>query len=83
MEIMGKRLALSYGTRRLCHGNSITRALKAEPRSASCHCDGILPLCSSFGAEDPNGGSGDEVALKVEGVVNRAVHAEETLGGSS
>jgi hypothetical protein len=28
-------------------------------------------------------GSGDEVALKVEGVVNRTVHAEEALGGSS
>jgi hypothetical protein len=45
--------------------------------------DGLLPLCSSFGSEDPQGGSGDEVALKVEGVVNRAVHAEEALGGSS
>jgi len=42
-----------------------------------------MPLRSSFGSEDPKGGSGDEVALKVEGVVNRAVHAEEALGGSS
>jgi hypothetical protein len=49
----------------------------------SCRGDGTLPLCSSFGAEDPQGGSGDEVALKVEDVVDRAVHAEETLGGSS
>jgi hypothetical protein len=31
--------------------------------------DGILPLCASFGSEDPQCGSGDEVALKVEGVV--------------
>jgi hypothetical protein len=30
---------------------------------------------SSFGSKDPQGGSGDEVALKVEGVVNRGVHA--------
>jgi hypothetical protein len=49
----------------------------------SCRCDGTLPLCSSFGAEDPQCGSGDEVALKVEGVVDRTVHAEEALGGSS
>jgi hypothetical protein len=42
-----------------------------------------LATCSSFGAEDPQCGSGDEVALKVEGVVDRAVHAEETLSGSS
>src|SRR5262249_1590965 len=69
--------------RRLCHGNSIEHALKAEARNTSHHCDGILPLRSRFGSEDPQGGSGDEVALKVEGVVNRAVHAEETLGGSS
>jgi hypothetical protein len=42
----------------------------------------MLPLCSSFGSEDPQCGSGDQMALKVEGVVNRTVHAEETLGGS-
>ena len=60
-------------------------AMHRKPRHAmgSCRCDGTLPLCSSFGAEDPQGGSGDEVALKVEGVVDRAVHAQETLGGSS
>jgi hypothetical protein len=55
--------------------------LKAEARNASCHCDGILPLRSSFGSEDPKGRSRDEVALKVEGVVNRAVHAEEISPG--
>jgi hypothetical protein len=44
---------------------------------------GILPLCGGFGSEDPQCGSGDEVALKVEGIVNRTVHAEEALGGSS
>jgi hypothetical protein len=43
----------------------------------------MLPLCSRFGLEDPQGGSGDEVALKVERVVNRTVHTEKTLGGSS
>jgi hypothetical protein len=42
-----------------------------------------VPLCGSFGSEDPQCGSGDEVALKVEGVVNGGVHAEEALGGSS
>jgi hypothetical protein len=26
----------------------------------SCRCDGILPRCSSFRAEDPQGGSADE-----------------------
>ena len=68
---------------RLCHGNSIEHALRAKARQASCRCDGILPLCGSFGPEDPQCGSGDEVALKVEGIVNRTVHADEALGGSS
>jgi hypothetical protein len=49
--------------------------IEAKIRLASCCCDGILPLCGSFGSEDPECGSGDEVALKVEGVVNRTVQA--------
>jgi hypothetical protein len=58
-------------------------ALRAKARHTSCRCDRFLPLCSRFGAEDPQGGSEDEVALKVEGVVNCTVHAEEALSGSS
>ena len=67
----------------LCHGNSVEHALRAKARQASCRCDGILPLCGSFGPEDPQCGSGDEMTLRVEGVVNRTVHAEEALSGSS
>src|SRR5690348_9395870 len=61
---------------RLCHGNSIGHGLRAKADHASCRGDGILPLGSRFGSEDPQCRSGDEVALKVEGVVNRGVHAE-------
>jgi hypothetical protein len=67
----------------LCHGNSIKHAWRAEARDASCHSNGILRLCNGFGSEDPKGGSRDEVALKVEGVVDRTMHVEEALGGSS
>jgi hypothetical protein len=67
---------------RLCHGNSIEQPLRAKARQGSCRCDRMLPLCGSFGPEDPQCGSGDEMTLKVEGVVDRTVHAEETLGGS-
>src|SRR5205085_9095561 len=62
---------------------SIEHASRAKARRESCRCDGILPLCASFGSEDPQCGSGDEVAWTVEGIVNRTVHAEEALGGSS
>ena len=55
--------------RGLCHSNSIKHAWRAEARDASCHSNGILRLCNGFGSEDPKGGSRDEVALKVEGVV--------------
>ena len=49
--------------------------VEVKTRHASRRCDGILPLRGSFGSEDSQCGSGDEVALKVEGVMNRAVHA--------
>ena len=67
----------------LCHGNLIEHASRAKLARASCRCDGILPVCGRSGSEDPQCGSGDEMALKVEGVVNRTVHAEKALGGSS
>src|SRR5437016_3685586 len=56
---------------------------ESQTRQASCRCDSTLPLCGSFGSEDPQRGSGDEVALQVEGIVDGGVHAEETLGRSS
>jgi len=37
---------------------------------------------SRFGSEDPQRRSGDQVALKVEIVVNGGVHAEKLLGRS-
>jgi hypothetical protein len=40
-------------------------------------------LYGSFGSEFSQCGSGDEVALKVEGIVDGGMHAEEALGGSS
>ena len=40
---------------------------------------GDLPLRSRFGSEPAQRGSGDEMALKVERVVDRRVHAEEEL----
>jgi hypothetical protein len=36
----------------------------------------------SLGSRYPQCGSGDEVALKVEGIVDRGKHAEKALGGS-
>jgi hypothetical protein len=40
---------------------------------------GDLPLRSRFGSEPAQRGSGDEVALKVERVVDGGMHAEEEL----
>ena len=67
----------------LCHGNVTEYALRPKLAGASCRCDSAVPLCGSFGSEDPQCGSGDEVALKVEGVVNGGVQRQEALGGSS
>ena len=50
----------------LCHVNASEHALRAKTRHSSCGCDSAVPLCVSFGSEDPQCGSGNEVALKVE-----------------
>ncbi len=54
----------------------------ARSNQVSC-CDGILPLRRRFGSEGPQRGSGDEVALKIECVVDGGMDAEEALGRSS
>ena len=51
-------------------------------RTSPC-CDRVLPLVRSLGSEDPERRSRNEMALKVEGVVDDSVHAEEALGRSS
>ena len=56
--------------------------IESQDPPRACRRDSSLPLCGSFGSEDPQRGSEDEVALKVESVVNRSVHAEEALGRS-
>jgi hypothetical protein len=38
-------------------------------------------LHSCLGSEDPQSQSGDQVALKVESVVDRGVRVQKTLGG--
>ena len=48
------------------------------------HCrDCIPPFASRLGSEGPQRRSRYEMALKVEGVVDRGMHAEEALSGSS
>jgi hypothetical protein len=54
----------------------------ARSNQVSC-CDGILPPRCRFGSEGPQRGPGDEVALKIECVVDGGMDAEEALGGSS
>src|SRR5438477_6002202 len=46
----------------------------------SCCCDGILPLRRGFGSKGPQRRSGDEVALKVERIMDGGVHIEKALG---
>jgi len=45
--------------------------------------DCIPPCARRLGSEDPQRRSRDEMALKVEGVVDRGMHVQEALGGSS
>ena len=62
IDIADGRLSIADATGRLCHGNSIEHAFRAKTEQASCRGDGILPFCSSYGSEDTQCGSRDEVA---------------------
>jgi hypothetical protein len=66
----------------LCHGNANEHALRAQTRQASCGCDCILPLRVGFVSEISRRGTGDEVALNIEIIVDGGMDAEKALGGS-
>src|SRR5262249_51089635 len=68
---------------RLCHGNDNAHALREKNCRGSCSCESALPVSSCFGAEYPQCGSRNQVALEIEGIVDGGMHAEEALGGSS
>jgi len=77
--LVGFWVAVGYtveARQRHCHGNCTEHALRAKARRESYCCDRISPLCRRFGSKRPQGGSGDEVALEIEGVVNHTVHTE-------
>src|SRR5471032_938257 len=66
----------------LCHVNE--RGPRAGGgNSGSCGGDGSLPLRRRFGSKGPQRRSGDEVALKIECVVDGGMDAEEALGRAS
>ena len=62
---------------------TIDELRRAGSNQVSCCCDGILPLRRRFGSEGPQRGPGDEVALKIERVVDGGMHTEGALRGSS
>ena len=55
----------------------------ARANQISYCCDGVLPLRRRFGSEGPQRGPGDEVALKIERVLDGGMDTEEALRGSS
>src|SRR6266446_4621172 len=67
---------------------SLVRAIE-EGRTESQDCyvsgtgDSTFPLRLGVGSKSSQGGSGDEVALEVEGIVDGGMHVEKALGGPS
>ena len=51
--------------------------------AGSCRGSSVVPLRCGFRSEDPQRRPGDEMALKIEGVVHGRMDIEEALGGSS
>ena len=74
--------SLPVSRRTLCQIN-FCRARSAERNTRSRCGNRISPLIRRLGSEDPERRTRDEMALKVEGVVNGGMHAEEALGGAS
>src|SRR5262249_5268168 len=66
----------------LCHGNERWPDGSGLIQS-SCCCDSVLPLRRCLGSEDLQGRPGDEMALKVERVVDGGMHIEKALGRAS
>jgi len=75
-------LLRSNTSRGLCHGNE-RRIERARTDQVSRHCNGVFPLARRFGSENPERRSRDEMALKVEVIVDGGMHAQKALGGSS
>src|SRR5207244_10796497 len=55
----------------------------ARANQISHCCDGTLPPRRRFGSKGPQRWSGDEMALKVERVMDGSMHIEKTLGRGS
>ena len=72
----------SHIVNRHCQIN-FCRARSAERNTRSRCGNRISPLIRRLGAEDPERRARDEMALKVEGVVNGGMHAGKTLDGAS
>src|SRR6516165_11950006 len=75
-----------FSRRQSCRGHcqiNFCRARSAERNTRSRRGNRISPLIRRLGSEDPERRARDEMALKVEGVVNGGMHAEEALGGAS
>jgi hypothetical protein len=64
---------------------TVTKEVRTESQTwpSVCGCDSASPLHGSIGSEFTQRESGDEMALKIEGIVYGGAHAEEALSGSS
>ena len=50
--------------------------------ASRCWCDSIVPLRGGFGSEVSQRGSGDEMALNIEIILDSGMDAEKALGRS-
>jgi len=68
-------------TNRLALSQELGKDAEQAEINSHSRCGGRnLPGMSRFGPEAPKGAAGDEMALKIERVVNRSMHREKALG---
>ena len=76
------RILFWDATAGLCHGNGRWAGREWLTQISRCR-DGVLPLRCCLGSKAPQRRSGDEMALKVERVMDGSVHIKKALGGAS
>ena len=61
-----------------------TKEVRTESQNwpSSCGCDSAFPLRGSIASEFSQRGSGNEMALKIEGIVDGGMHTQEAVRGA-
>ena len=79
VEILNNAVKVTLGPKGVVTGTG-AKSQRSGWRARLGRSRGCLPCKGRLGSERPKRAAGDEVALKVERVVDRSMHRQKTLG---